>query len=61
MTSEAQKRANKKWDNAHKDRLRYLNKRSAAKQFILKDATAEDLERLFYYISKRRAELYVDD
>ena len=58
---ESQKRANKKWDNAHKDRLRYLNKRSAAKQFILKDATAEDLERLFYYISKRRAELYVDD
>ena len=42
--SEARKRANKKWDEANKERKAYIGKRSTAKNFILKLATAEDLE-----------------
>lgn len=52
--SEARKRANKKWDEANKERKAYTNKRSTAKNFILKLATAEDLELMEEYIAERR-------
>ena len=56
--SDSQKRANKKWDNNNKERKQYLNKRSVAKNFILKLATAEDLDNLENYIQQRRKELF---
>ncbi|WP_173005447.1 hypothetical protein [Lactobacillus helveticus] len=40
----------KKWDTKNKDRKQYLNKRSNAKNFILKLATKEDLEQIKEYI-----------
>ena len=43
--SEAQKRANKKWDNNNKERKSYINKKSIAKAFI-NIASLEDLEIL---------------
>ena len=52
--SEARKRANRKWDEANKQRKAYINKRSIAKSFILKLATKEDLETLEGYIAERR-------
>lgn len=44
--TEAQKRANLKWDENNKERKQYLNRRSTAKNFILKLATDEDLQML---------------
>ncbi|MCU0083152.1 hypothetical protein [Streptococcus danieliae] len=32
--SESQKRANKKWDDANKERKAYINKRSTARSFV---------------------------
>lgn len=55
--SEAHKKANKKWDAKNKDRKQYLNKRSNAKNFILKLATKEDLEQIKEYIKQRENEL----
>lgn len=44
--TEAQKRASLKWDENNKERKQYLNRRSTAKNFILKSATNEDLQML---------------
>lgn len=44
--SEARRKANKKWDDNNKERKRYINARSAAKGFITKRATREDLIKL---------------
>lgn len=55
--SEAHKKANKKWDAKNKDRKQYLNKRSNAKNFILKLATKEDIEQIKEYINQRENEL----
>lgn len=55
--SEAQKKANKKWDAKNKDRKQYLNKRSTAKSFILNPAMEKDLEQIEEYIAQRRNEL----
>ena len=55
--SEAHKKANKKWDAKNKDRKQYLNKRSNAKNFILKLATKKDLEQIKEYIKQRENEL----
>lgn len=52
--SEAQRRANKKWDEANKERKAYITKRSMARNFILKLATAENLELMEEYIAERR-------
>ncbi|HIZ96375.1 MAG TPA: hypothetical protein H9803_06700 [Candidatus Ligilactobacillus excrementavium] len=54
--SEAQKKANKKWDQKNKDRKAYINKRSAARSFIKKLATTEDLDELQQLIGERRKE-----
>ena len=41
--NDARKKANSKWDSENKERVRYLQDRSKAKNFILKKATKEDL------------------
>lgn len=56
--SEAQKKAAKKWDNKNKKRKQYLNRRSVTKNFILKEATIEDLEQIEKYIEQRKHEKY---
>lgn len=55
--SEAQRKANKKWDEKNKERKSYINKRSTAKSFILNLATEEDLENITEYVEQRRTEL----
>lgn len=49
--------ANKKWDDKNKERKSYINKRSAAKNFILKLAIEEDLDNMEKYIQERRNKL----
>lgn len=44
--TKAKARANRKWDEANKERKQYINQRSVAKSFIRKKATLEDLEVL---------------
>lgn len=53
MVTEAQKRANKKWDEEHKERKAYIAKRSTARNFIKKFATDEDIEELKRLIAER--------
>lgn len=55
--SEARVRANKKWDAKNRERAAYINKRSAAKNFILKLATEDDLQSMEEYIEERQKEL----
>lgn len=52
--SEARKKANKKWDDKNKDRMKYLRYRSYAKTFINKLSTVEDLDELSALIEERR-------
>lgn len=52
--TEARKRANKKWDEAHKERTRYISRRSQARGFIRNFATTEDLQELTKLIRKRQ-------
>jgi len=55
--SAAQRRANKKWDDAHKDRKQYITKRSTARNFVKKEATKEDIDELKNLIREREREL----
>lgn len=55
--SESKKKANKKWNDKNKERMRYLNSRSAARSFIRNKSTVEDLDELSALIEKRRKEL----
>ena len=55
--SEARKKANKKWDDKNKERMKYLRYRSYAKTFINKLSTVEDLDELSALIKERRKEL----
>ena len=52
--SEAQLKASKKWDEAHKERKKYIVARSQAKRFVTKLATKEDLENLKKLIEKKQ-------
>lgn len=54
--SEARKKANRKWDAKNKDRKQYINRRSVTKNFILKEATDEDLKKIEDYIKQRKSE-----
>lgn len=45
-TSDAQLKANKEWQNKNKEHANYLKSRSAARSFINKKATLEDLDEL---------------
>ena len=51
--TEAQKRAKAKYREKNKDRENYIGARSAARSFILKKATKEDLEELKELIEER--------
>ena len=55
--TEAQKRAKAKYREKNKDRENYIGARSAARSFILKKATKEDLEELKKLIEERSEEL----
>ena len=47
------RKAQEKWDKENKDRVRYLQDRSKAKNFIIKKATKEDLEELKKLIEEK--------
>lgn len=51
--NDARKKANSKWDKNNKDRVRYLQDRSKARNFIIKKATMEDLKELELLIKER--------
>lgn len=53
MLTDARKRANSKWDSENKERVRYLQDRSKAKNFIIKKATKEDLVLIKKWIEER--------
>lgn len=55
--TEAKAKANKKWNQNNKNRIQYLNKRSATKSFILNLATEEDLKNIETYIAERKTKL----
>lgn len=55
--SEAQKRANKKWNDKNKAKMTYFRRKSDSKNFILKYATEEDLDKTLEYIQQRKNEL----
>lgn len=55
--SEAQKRANKKWNDKNKEKIKYYNYRSYSKKFVRDMATAADLKELQDMISDRLKEL----
>lgn len=55
-TSEAQKRANAKWESENRERRNYLSKRSSARGFIRNKATQEDLLELRDMIDKKLSE-----
>lgn len=55
--TEAKKRANKKWNDKNKERMTYIRRRSDSKNFILKLATEEDLEKTIEYVNQRKKEL----
>lgn len=57
MVTEAKKRANKKWNDKNKERMTYIRRRSDSKNFILKLATEEDLEKTIEYVNQRKKEL----
>lgn len=52
--SDAQLKASKKWDDAHKERKKYIVARSQAKRFVTKLATKEDLEKLQKLIEEKQ-------
>lgn len=56
-TSEAQKRANAKWDSENRERRNYLSKRSSARGFIRNKATKEDLLELKEMIDEKLSEM----
>ena len=49
-----QTEANKRWQEKNRERARYLRNRSAARNFVKKDATEEDLQELESLIEDRR-------
>lgn len=56
-TSEAQRKANKKWNDKNKDKQRLYQYRYNAKHFILEMANEKDLDKFTDYINQRRTEL----
>ncbi|WP_283573221.1 hypothetical protein [Ligilactobacillus aviarius] len=60
MTSDAQKRAARKWDEHHQERRKYLSWRLRARSFIEKAVTPEDLIDLKKLIDDRLGDLGKD-
>lgn len=54
MVSEAQRKANSKWDKANKGRKAYINKRSTCRSFLRNLATEEDLNEMEEIIKERK-------
>ncbi|MBL7574585.1 hypothetical protein SAMN00017477_1775 [Peptoniphilus asaccharolyticus DSM 20463] len=52
-TSEAQRKASRKWEQNNKERNYYLTLRRSARNFIRNHATEEDLEELKTLIEER--------
>lgn len=55
--SEARKRANKKWDDAHKAERNYMKAKSGARSFVKNKATLADLRELRALITEREGAL----
>ncbi|MBT8811471.1 hypothetical protein ACXO7D_05340 [Lactobacillus delbrueckii subsp. bulgaricus] len=55
--SESKKRANQKWNEAHKERMRYLQYRSKARKFISDLADNSDLNDLAKFIKERQEKM----
>lgn len=55
--TEAKAKANKKWDEANKERKKYISHRARARSFIRDVATLEDLDEFEQLIKKRRKTL----
>lgn len=53
----SQTEANKKWQEANREKARYLRNRSTARSFIKNQATDEDLVELLKLIQDRKLEL----
>lgn len=54
--SEKKKASNRRWDDANRERVKYLNKKSTAKNFI-KIAELNDIEILKEWIKERECDL----
>lgn len=52
--TEARKRANQKWNEAHKEEMRYLRYRSKARKFISDLANDDDLRDLVKRIKEKQ-------
>ncbi len=55
--TESQHKAINRYRSKNKAQVQYINRRSIAKNFILKDATKEDLDMLLSHIKERQQEL----
>lgn len=55
-TSEAKRKANKKYDQKNKEQRQYRNKKSATKNFILNTATPQDLVLVQDWLNERLRE-----
>lgn len=53
MVSEAQRRANKKWNDKHKEENRIYRYRSYARKYVRDIASKEDLAELQQLINER--------
>ncbi|NLR30939.1 hypothetical protein [Levilactobacillus tujiorum] len=49
----AKRAANKRWDEAHRERKNYISARATARSFIRKKATQEDLKELLSIINEK--------
>lgn len=54
---ESAKRAHQKWDAKHRDVINHSHSKSAAKSFVLKHATVEELDWLHDLIEQRQKAL----
>lgn len=58
---ESRVKANEKWNENNKERMRYLRSRSSAKSFINNRATIDDIEELRELLNARENNLRNDD
>lgn len=56
-TSEAQTKANKKWEEKNREYSSYLKSRSSARSFIRNKATLEDIEEMKKLLDERKKQL----
>jgi len=54
---ESRIKANKRWNENNKERMRYLRSRSSARSFINNRATIDDIKELKELLKKREREL----